>query len=706
MNAAERKMRTDQMVSKSVFGYASALTIFLGAFLLFQIQPVMAKHILPLFGGTTAVWSTCMLFFQFFLLLGYVYSHLLFVLVPARHQGILHVALLLLTLLFFDIVPSAHWHPDGIESPALHILALLTVHLGLPYFALATTAPLIQAWFGYLQPDSSPYRLYALSNTASLMALLSYPLFWEYYLSTPDQMSIWSSAFTLYALSMVLCCALLYTGAKRSAIVGTDAGVAGNKSEKAHPPSVVEQAIWLVLAACGVILQLAVTNHVCHDIATVPFLWIVPLSLYLLSFIACFERKRWYLRNPYTVAGILLILVFSEGTLVGPDVHVILSATIAFLTLFVCCMICHGELVRLKPHSRYITRFYLLISLGGAIGGAFVSLLAPAVFSSFLELPIGFAILGGTLLIIHRSDRTSPLWRWQFRRARAYAGIFYAGFLAALLSQNILLQKKYMLEERNFYGLLRIYEEYQLDPLMHRRLQIHGNTLHGSQFLSERKRNLPTEYYGASSGVGLLLRHCKIDQPRRIGVVGLGVGTLLTYATEKDHFRFYEINPTVIRQSSTLFSFRQICRGTHDVVPGDGRLSLERGIKQDFDILVLDAFSSGAIPVHLLTEEAFMIYLNHLRPDGVLAIHITNRHLDLVPVLSRAADKFGLSIFTRSSLKNVRRGVVASDWVLMSKHPGIASRPFFRRHYRAVLNPKPIRAGWTDNYNNLFEILK
>lgn len=405
--------------------WSFAVTILLSAFLLFQVQPLISKAILPWFGGCPAVWTTCMLFFQLLLFGGYVYAHLLQRWLVPRRQVLVHLALVtaaLLVVLATHVTPSPSWKPTGSDAPTWQILVLLTATVGLPYFVLSATTPLVQTWFSHSYPGLSPYRLYALSNVGSLTALLSYPFFFEWALDLKHQSLLWSVAFIAYAALCGVCLLCLWrlrqTEPQTVAVADPSPDLSPDPVDD-PPPMLLHRVLWLVLPACGSLMLLATTNHVCQDVAVVPFLWIVPLTLYLLSFIICFDHDRWYLRGVWPVLALLAIMVVTIAE--GSNVQSILwdSAVVEFIrravgdeafskvvhplgfveqmvlyfsTLFFVCMVCHGELVRLRPHPRYLTEFYLLISAGGALGGVFVSLVAPVIFTTFFEWPIGLAL--------------------------------------------------------------------------------------------------------------------------------------------------------------------------------------------------------------------------------------------------------------------------------------------------------------------------
>ena len=679
-----------------------ALTIFLGAFLLFQIQPLIAKYILPWFGGGPGVWTTCMLFFQLCLLAGYAYAHALTRFCPKRIQAAAHAILLLAALAFLPIIPGAHWKPAAADDPAWRILLLLTVCVGLPYFALASTGPLLQAWFVRLHPRTLPYRLFALSNLASLLALISYPFLFEPIMTRRSLASLWSWTFGVFA---ALCGACAWRFWKAEGGQSQRAAIA--PSADSGRPTAGMKAFWFALPACGSILLLATTNKLCMDVAAVPFLWIVPLSLYLLTFIISFDRPAWYSRKAFTplLAVLLALLCYT----LSAGLHVSLSWQVPVFagSLFVGCMICHGELYRLKPAPQFLTSFYLGIAAGGAAGGIFVGIISPMIFHSYAELNWGFWLLTALLAGIHAREKTAIYWRnrsWTLWPA-LIAGAAVLGI--ALLVQDRHASRDTTLMTRNFYGVLRIVEEGAGTPFLARKLN-HGSTTHGLQFTDPGLSILATTYYNEPSGVGLALNNFPRAANRRVGLVGLGAGTLAVYGRPGDTFRFYEINPEVRRLADTQFTFLRSSKAHVELVPGDARLSLEREAPQQFDLLVLDAFSSDAIPVHLLTQEAFTEYFRHLKSDGAILVHVSNVHLNFLPVLAGVAKHFRL-LMMRIAWDDKTRPwwFSSSEWVVLSRNaPFVASEPMLSHATQMPLAYGDHPVLWTDDYASLFSVLK
>jgi spermidine synthase len=757
---------------------ADALTIFLGAFLLLAIEPIIGKAVLPWFGGAPAVWTTCLLFFQGTLLAGYLYAHGLVRKLRPSTQRNVHLALLALSVFLLAlgaargtaVLPGAGWKPDGETDPILRILAILAGSVGLPFFLLSATGPLLQAWTARRRPDAPVYRLYAVSNAGSLLAPLTYPFLVEPVLTLKAQAAVWTCLYVGFAA----CCGFCAWRAARS-----PAPVAGPApSETAVRPPYL---FWFALSACGSLMLLATTNQMCQDVAAIPFLWLLPLSLYLVSFILCFESDRLYSR---AVFGPLLAASLGWAALVlfrGYSVPARIQIAAYSLALFAACMVCHGELARSRPPPSRLTSFYLTIAAGGAAGGLFVALLAPALFRGYWELHVGlwlsgllalaalwrdpdswlrrgrplpaialllaFAALAWQargpdrfstarerlrdalstapgILVIAGGAATVALLAWRLARKgserqhpylavpSALGALVLLGFV--LLSEVRAQRKLVVGMSRNFYGVLALEESYSLDPNSRRFELRHGRIVHGFQYQMPERRGMLTTYYGESSGIGLLLRnHPRLREgPVRVGVVGLGVGTLAAYGRPGDRYRFYEINPAVVSLSADsdgVFSYLSGSPARVEVALGDGRLSLERELRrggpQNFDVLVLDAFSSDSIPVHLLTREAIAVALAHLRrPDGVLAIHISNRHLDLDPVVHALANAFGLAAVLVDT-DSEGDAVWGATWVLLSRDRRVLEGPAIRAIARPLAGKKGVRM-WTDDYSNLFRVLK
>jgi spermidine synthase len=680
----------DRSPSGGILFFAAA--IFLSSFLIFQVQPLIGKYILPWFGGTPGVWSTCLLFFQVALFAGYAYAHGLTRYVGLRSQLVIHLAALAASLFLLPIAPSADWKPTGSEDPTLRILGLLAASVGLPYLLLSANGPLLQAWFSRANPRRSPYGLYSLSNIGSLLGLISYPLLFEQLWPVDEQARTWSWGFAIFALICLL--SAIVTGRSGSSAVEAT----GDSSQRVASASPL---IWFALSMCGSVLLLASTNQVCIDVASIPFLWVIPLTLYLLTFILAFADPRWY---PRAIAAVLLPLC-----LIGLCVVLMLAAVARidaqiaayFGTMFVGCLVCHGELVRHKPEPARLTLFYLWIAAGGAAGGVFVALMAPQLFSKFIELHLGvFACAALAAWMYVRDPPFSiPGIRPRWMAAAYLVGLAVLGAFLWKAAQGD--SSENLAEERNFFGVLRVWDSEGI------RYLVHGQIEHGSQVLEGEQRRSPIGYYSPESGAGVALGHP--TGPRKIGIVGLGTGSLAVYGQPGDEIQFYEINPDVLTLAQEHFFYLRES-GAGDAIRfsmGDARLSMEREPPRDFDCLLVDAFSSDAIPTHLLTAEAFEIYLRHLKPHGILAIHVSNRHFNLEPVVRGGAQRWGLWLKPVNVRRDDARNYNASNWVLLARSAtdleslGLASP-------EDPSQPDPAKHSqlWTDQHTNLFGVLR
>ena len=747
-----------------------AFTILVSAFLLFQVQPVIAKIILPWFGGSAAVWTTCLLFFQMVLLLGYLYAHAVVRYLKPRAQMLLHLCLLVVSAAALPIYPSQSWKPSGTEEPTLAILRLLAVTVGLPYFLLSTTGPLVQAWYARQFKGVMPYRLYALSNAGSMAALISYPVIFEPVFGTQRQSSIWSIA---YAVFILLCGLTAFRSGKAPDFTAAEEYGAAEK------PGTRQYFLWLALPACASILLLAITNHLSQNVAAIPFLWVLPLSIYLLTFILCFEGSGWYRRYPYIplMAVALGSMAFANSVDATGNVPIKIMVPLFAMGLFACCMVCHGELAQMKPHPKYLTHFYLMISAGGAVGGLLVGLAAPHIFHALYELQLGIALCALLVVIVLSGEGTARSRELLPGRLIAGAAVFvalagYVGYAQrgrlihfgaafinlfthnwtqpddfqtytllatiTLLGIAILLALRggrprgqwsgigtellllvlvgylgfqvrqltadYRVTVRNFYGALRVRDNGTAQSFDGTRTLTHGTINHGEQFLNPLRRDLPTTYYGPNTGVGLAIREKQKTGTIRVGVIGLGTGTISAYGRLGDYYRFYEINPLVLTLARSEFTFLNDCKGKVEVAMGDARLSLEREQPENFDVLAVDAFSSDSIPVHLLTREAMQLYFRHLKADGLLAVHISNRYLNLQPVLQGETQALHKAARVVDTEDDETQDVFGATWVLIASADTVFT-PEELEHSSEISSKKSVRL-WTDDYSNLFQILK
>ncbi len=999
-------------ISSRSFGIWAASTILVSAFLLFQVQPVISKMILPWFGGSSAVWSTCMLFFQMVLLAGYAYAHWLSHSFPPRRQVLIHVGLMALALLTLPISPSDYWRPEDGSRPSLRILLVLARHVGLPYFLLSTTGPLVQSWFGRVYPGKSPYRLYALSNIGSLTALLSYPFVFEPVLTSGQQDRCWSLGFGLFAaLNGVLAWYLIRHAKGAGETANTEIAPEPLETEMVQLPKAETKLLWVALPCLASVALLAVTNHLSQDVAAVPFLWVIPLSLYLLSFIICFEHDRWYQRWFFAPAALLSVLWIcmiesvpaldshakrmnwpgkpSEGIdycvngavslanyIPGIQLDRFSSAEFAYAplyqglfyltSLFFGCMLCHGELARLKPARKYLTEYFLMISAGGALGGVFVALMCPVLFVWYAELPLAqagiFLVAGITLGLMlfpkiksdGAANRTlrfllcsialgglgtlsgnaavrnveNELVRGVVPLVMALVGaglawgivstsrrelqvmcsvvaglLMLSGLFGLVLGNTVRMPDKAVVAaKRSFYGAVQVKDdliatmlldsnsevqllntnevlrtdsafsveywfrrtetkspllglmqlgelpialgtrkeddlpiafcqvgnsrspeqewnladenwhhfslsgdssalrisfdgrpfhsvtwsdlevsESELAPValgscqfekatklegeMHSlhvatrvvhpkarpfapppfeetrlalgveltfegvreghtgegRWLLHGRIQHGFQHAGPEMdprirarlepellplRYQPTTYYAAGSGVGLAIRRHPRAGRLKIGAIGLGTGTIAALAREGEEVHFYEIDQTIVDLSAEYFTYRNDSLAEVNVTLGDARLQLERETPQGFDVIAVDAFSGDAIPVHLLTRECLQVYLKHLRRNGILAIHISNRYLDLAPIVRSLAETGNMRAETFHYHANEASPIIdtQSEWMLLTKNEEFFNDPEVSA---SITEPRDDRViQWTDDYSNLRDILQ
>ncbi len=746
-----------------------AATIFLSAFLLFQVQPMIAKFILPWFGGSAAVWNAALLFFQLILLAGYFYAYALIRFLRPRQQFYVHAALLVVSLATLPVIPSTFWTTTGATNdPTFRILLLLTATVGLPYALLSATSPLLQAWYVRTHKGAIPYRLFALSNFGSMLALLSYPTLVEPRLTLHSQALAWSWGFAVFACACVAA-AWKSGGSPESArLPSLDEGAA-------RAPRLAEKFLWIGLAMCASVLLLSVTTYLTQNVAPIPLLWVVPLSLYLLSFILCFESDRLYPRWLFLPLLAGALGMFTYG-ITWYENNITIRRLIPALcaSLFVCCMVCHGELARRRPHPRYLTQFYLMVSVGGALGGVFVAFIAPRMFDDYVELPValvgclalaawalwdqipglprplwkrltlifgGAALLGGLLIVISSqashlhlkgpsfitsgSLRGSlglpvvllavlagvtcfflcvPSRKWM----RAAAVVVTAAFAVYLGYSQIKKDRVYVRSARNFYGVLHVRDDpdgaYDAPA---ERVLVHGTIDHGTQLARPGSARIATSYFGTGSGVARALQALHDTRgPVRIGVLGLGAGVTAALANAGDTLHYYEINPLILNIATHDFGFFNACPADKKVLMGDARLVLQSLPSEQLDFLVMDAFTSDAVPLHLLTREAYQIYLRHLKPDGVLAVHISNRYLDLEPVVSQAMADIGWSGVKVDDEGYDQPYYNGSTWTVLNRDAKFFDHPLFKSQGTVPLKPKPGFRAWTDDFTNLITILR
>ncbi|MBV9835115.1 MAG: fused MFS/spermidine synthase [Alphaproteobacteria bacterium] len=663
-----------------------ALTIFLGSFLLFLVQPLVARQALPWFGGASAVWTTCLVFFQCVLLAGYAYADFVTRRMAPRPRALLHGAILLVSLAWLPVLADPSWKPSGEESPTLRIIGFLAATIGLPFAALSANSPLVQAWFARANPGASPYRLFALSNLASLLALLGYPLLLEPTMATKAQAWLWSGGYVLFVA------VALFAAWRDSRLPATPVATVETTTESGAAPSARDYALWTTLAAIGSILLLAVSNHLTQNVAAVPLLWVLPLALYLITFILTFESAGWY--RPAIFMPLLGLLVAGMCWALLDDnlrFDLVVQVSLFSAGMFVGCMVCHGELVRAKPSPRHLTGFYLTIALGGAVGAALVGILAPLVLPDYFELEIGLVAL-----LVLAMKRTGHAIR--YARIPLLLGLIGVAFAVGIHVQQIRTQT--LLVTRNFYGVLRVNETGQ--GAERERGLSHGAIVHGRQYLTPERRYEPSVYYRRDGGAGRAIE-AQGDRPLRIGVIGLGAGALAAYGKPGGVIRFYEINQKVIDIAQRDFTYLADSKAKVETVLGDARLKLEREAPQNYDVLAIDAFSGDSIPIHLITVEALDLYIRHIRKDGVIAFHISNRFLDLRAPLLNLARARGLIAIRMLDARP--EGGRISEWVLMTTDKSLLEHPRIKP-IASGLPDRPEVGLWSDDFNSILRVIQ
>lgn len=683
----------------AAFGAATLL----GAWLLFQVQPMVAKRILPWFGGGASVWTTAMLFFQVALLAGYAYAHLLVRRLPAATLAVAHTALLataVALLLTVGILPADSWKPVGAAQPVVHILTILVACVGAPYLCLAATSPLVQVWFARCNPGRSPYPLYALSNVGSLAALITYPWLVETNLGVAAQGRAWTALFVPWAALLALCGWMSRRAAPQTTTAVTPLDVAEPERRRS-----LEMFFWIALAACPSVLLLTITAYLCQDVASSPLLWIAPLIVYLLSFILAFASPVWRLRSVWLPMMIVMSLVVMFSWHKASNINFQWHVVFNLVLLFAACMACHGELAAMQPVSRRLTSYYLAMAAGGALGGVLVGVVAPLTLGDNYELPLGIIAAWLLPLAVMITDPASTLYDGRsFSRLLAYLALLLA-FMVGAGTYAYESRGRAIAIDRGFYGMLKVRDLAADRPELHRRTLINGRIIHGAQFLAPQLRRIASQYYALVSGVGQILA-LPSPQPRRIGVVGLGAGTLAAYAEPGDELDFYELNPAVLRLSERYFTFLADARERGANVTctlGDARLALERQQPKQFDVLALDAFTGDSVPAHLLTVEAFELYLRHLAaPNGVIAVHISNSHLDLRSVVKAVAEHLKLDASLVVSMPDGSPEGSMALWALVTR-PGCTRKLALDARPLETVSPGP-GVLWTDDFNSLVQV--
>lgn len=714
-------------------------TLGLSALLLFWVQPMFARMVLPLLGGVPAVWNVAMVFFQAALLAGYLYSHLLSTRLGPRGQAALHLPLLLAPLLALPIAVAPGWQPPADGAPALWLLALLTVSVGAPFFVVATTAPLLQRWFALTghRDANDPYFLYGASNLGSIAALAGYPLLLEPWLALGEQSRLWTAGYVALIAGIAACGFAMLR--RRESATGTAeplvSDTAVSDTDRDDGIGWSRRLHWLALAFVPSGLLLGVTQHLTTDIVAVPMLWVAPLALYLLTYVIVFARRP-VLPHRWMVKLQPLLLVLMAMTFFWQINALWFQLPLHLLTFFVTAMVCHGELAARRPPVRHLTAFYLWMALGGVLGGAFTALLAPVVFDRVLEYPLLLlaacllrpklaagrrsrafdlalpALLFAIALLPQATDALLPqpglalivgfyslygtlayaLFARPLRAMLATLAMLAAGSLYATSEETVLTRA------RGFFGVHMVTSI--ADGALH--LLQHGTTVHGAQYTEPSRWRVPLTYYTVDGPLGQLFAWpplaARLD---RVGAIGLGAGAAACYRRPGQDWVFLEIDPEVVRlaRDERYFRYLSACAPDARIVLGDGRLSLASGALPPFDLMILDAFSSDAIPLHLMTREAFALYLRHLTPEGVLMVHITNRHLDLGPVLAALAADAGLAAVEQRYVSPDQGAgyPVPTRWVALARDPALL--PEGERWQ--PLPPAPDQAVWRDDFANI-----
>lgn len=638
--------------------------VVLGAFLLFLVQPLEGKRLLPLFGGSGAVWSACLLFFQTALLGGYLYSHALTRRLRPAQQALVHAAAILACVLAPRLTGAA-------GGGSAHVLAALSREVGLPYFLLSATSPLLQHWYSLLEPEGRPYRLSAWSNAACALALVSFPFVLEPRFGLKRLGDLWAWGFYAECVLLLAAAWMLWRrnpdAAPRALVSGTPVG---------------ERLRWVAWSALGSAFLMSTTTHLCQVVAPAPLLWVLPMLVYLMSFVVVFAGDSY---RPRQAAGrAILGLLAMTSSMLYLDLEAVFAAKVALYTLglLLVCLFCHGELAARKPAPQGLTSYWTHVAAGGALGSLAAGFLSPAVMQGYFELPLLMAAAGA---VCFWKLRLASRW---VRQAAAMGAILAATPALALVEGHY---SGLVEAGRNFYGSLRVLDEAPANGRPALRKMLNGMVVHGSQFRGGELQQTPTTYYGRNSAVGLMLS--REGGPRRVGVIGLGAGTLAAYGRAGDRFRFFEINPMVITMAQRDFRFLAASKAAVDVVEGDARISLAAEAPNGFDLLVVDAFSGDSIPPHLLTREAFALYLRHVAPGGTLALHISNQYLDLAPAVRALAADAGRPSTRMLSPAVPDEGVLRATWMLVDN--------------RAAAAPAAVRFPvWTDDWNSLLPALK
>jgi spermidine synthase len=674
-----------------------AITIFLSAFLAFQVQPLISKYILPWFGGSSSVWLICLLFFQIVLLLAYAYAFLIVKFFNLRWQKIIHSVFLISGLLVLPIIPSESLKPISSQEPVTQIILLLTLTVGLPFFLVASTSPLLQDWFSRSAPRKSPYPLYAISNFGSLLALVSFPFFFEPIFARKEHAQSWSALFVLFVIASLF---VIYKITEKKA-KNKQATISTKK------PTTKNWFYWIALPFLASAMLLGITNQLCLNVAAVPFLWILPLSIYLITFILSFSSFNIYKRKifiPILILATLFLPAFISN--ITEDAGIISQIILFSVILFSVCLIAHSELYKIKPAPQYLTSFYLALSIGGALGGIFVGIIAPLIFTLYWEVHLLLFLTVFIIFLLYSDSLEFKKLLKKYSTISYYAlGICSLIFALSLFNYQNDYAENATSASRNFYGTLSVRVQEAPGENEYKKTLLHGTIIHGYQFISPEKQSIPTSYYGNETGVGLAFNIVNKKENIRVGVIGLGTGTISAYGKKGDFFKYYEINPAVIELATNEFSYIKNSPANHELALGDARLTMDSEQPQSFDLLILDAFSSDAIPTHLLTTEAMKIYKQNINKDGIIAFHISNRYLDLLPVVNKLAHLYKMTPILIKNDKNETE-TFSATWVLLTTNKEIIEDKKILEVKSEINIEDTNFKEWTDDYVNLFSVFK
>lgn len=672
-----------------------AINIFLGAFLMFLIQPVVAKIITPLYGGASQVWCICLMFFQLTLLAGYGLTFLLSNL-KVKKQSIIYFVLLTFSALLIKLPVAQYWAADNSTNPAFSLLSVMVSYLALPAVLLSTVSTMMQNWYRIVTNDE-PYKLYSISNIGSMSSLLLYPVFIEPFLSVDSTVSIWTTCFKILAFSLIIVSFISFYYADKFNKISVEPDKSGNSF-----PSLLSITQWILLSAAGTILLMSFTTHITQEISPVPLLWIIPLSLYLLTFVICFSSEKSYKKSLYIVSPLLLIILTLNFLHPGSIYNLLLN----LLLFFALCLFCHQELYKLRPKVENLPVFYFFLSAGGAMGGIFTNLVAPKIFNVYTEFPLIIIMLVGFIGI--------KVQRRLFSVNKSLSRTFFTLLLLILLSSFYIFtmakDSRIVLSERNFYGSVKVFDAKKNDRL--ERTIVNGRIKHGSQYIDKNGNYLtiPTTYYTEKSGINLAIqamREKKNNKPLKIGIIGLGVGTITALCKEGDEITYFEIDPKIKNIAETQFTYLKNPKPKVNIILGDGRLRLQEQLNTKYDILLVDAFSGDSIPIHLLTKEAFELYYSRTNKDGLIVYHVSNRYLNLNSVVSNIALKRkanGYKVFAKNEQNDYYSlySIVSKENWLKNYIGNIKEKNYIIDEF--IWNSQ--LDIWTDNFSNLFTVLK